>query len=199
MPPRKAASPTARAKEAVAWLKARASARIRDEALTRYGITASKSFGIRMGVIQRLGKTLGRDHELALALWDQEWYEARLLTAYVDEPDRVTPAQMDRWAKDFDNWGICDTLCFALWDRTPHAWAKIEKWNDAKAEFVHDKAAPDAEFLKTLPWMERAATDERNFVRRSTGPRHSSRSDWRRQDRRRRCGSGRMRCGNSRR
>ena len=176
---KRASSPTARAKEAVAWLKARGSAKIRDEALTRYGITASKSFGIRMGVIQGLGKTLGRDHELALALWDQEWYEARLLTAYVDDPALVTPAQMDRWAKDFDNWGICDTLCFALWDRTPHAWAKVKKWRDAKPEFVrrsayaliaslgvHDKKAPDAPFLQTIPWMEKAATDERNFVKK---------------------------------
>jgi len=37
----------------------------------------------------------------------------------VDEPERVTPAQMDRWCKDFDNWGICDTVCFFLFDRTP--------------------------------------------------------------------------------
>lgn len=173
------ASPSARAKEAVAWLKARGSAKIRDEALSRYGITAPKAFGIRMSVIQGLGKQLGRDHELALALWDQEWYEARLLTAYVDEPDKVTSAQMDRWAKDFDNWGICDTLCFALWDRTPHAWAKVEKWRDQKGEFVkrasyaliasigvHDKQAPNALFLRTFPWMERAATDERNFVKK---------------------------------
>jgi 3-methyladenine DNA glycosylase AlkD len=175
----KGSSPTARAREAVAWLRARGSAKIRDEALTRYGITASKAFGIRMGVIQGLGKKLGRDHDLALALWDTEWYEARLLTAYVDEPAKVTLAQMDRWAKEFDNWGICDTLCFALWDRTPHAWAKIEKWKDHKAEFVkrssyaliasigvHDKKAPDARFLRTFPWMERAATDDRNFVKK---------------------------------
>jgi 3-methyladenine DNA glycosylase AlkD len=174
-----AKSPATRAKEAVAWLKARGSAKIRNEALTRYGITAPKSFGIRMGVIQGLGKELGRDHELALALWDQEWYEARLLTAYVDEPDKVTPAQMDRWARDFDNWGICDTLCFACWDRTPHAWAKVKKWNNSKEEFVkrssyaliaslgiHDKQASNAQFLETLPWIARAATDERNFVKK---------------------------------
>ena len=54
---------------------------------------------------QRIG--IGRDHELALALWDTGWYEARMLTAFVDEPARVTAAQMDRWARDFDNWAIC--------------------------------------------------------------------------------------------
>ena len=49
-------------------------------------------------------KLLGRDHALALELWKTDVYEARMLCAYVDEPERVTPAQMDAQARDFDNW-----------------------------------------------------------------------------------------------
>ncbi|HYN06345.1 MAG TPA: hypothetical protein VES67_03045 [Vicinamibacterales bacterium] len=43
-----------------------------------------------------MARKIGRDHELAAALWDTGWYEARLLTAFVDDPERVTAAQMDR-------------------------------------------------------------------------------------------------------
>ena len=50
-----------------------------------------------------------------------------MLTAYVDEPERVTSAQMDRWSRQFDNWAICDTLCFALWVRSPHALKKRQQ------------------------------------------------------------------------
>jgi 3-methyladenine DNA glycosylase AlkD len=102
-----------------------------------------------------------------------------MLTAFVAEPARVTPAQMDRWCRDFDNWAICDTLCFHLFDRTPHAFAKVEQWSDKRAEFEkraafallasvagHDKMAGDEAFLATLPLIERAATDERNFVKK---------------------------------
>jgi 3-methyladenine DNA glycosylase AlkD len=129
--------------------------------------------------MQQLAKRLGRDHELAVALWETGWYEARMLTAFVDEPDLVSAAQMDRWAREFDNWAICDHLCFHLFDRTPHAWRKIEQWSDRRAEFVkraafallasvalHDKAAPDKPFLHSLTLVERAATDERNFVKK---------------------------------
>jgi 3-methyladenine DNA glycosylase AlkD len=86
---------------------------------------------------------------------------------------------MDRWARDFDNWGICDTVCFHLFDRTPHAWRKVEQWGRRREEFVkraafallasvalHDKAADDAPFLRVLPLVERAAADERNFVKK---------------------------------
>jgi 3-methyladenine DNA glycosylase AlkD len=86
---------------------------------------------------------------------------------------------MDRWCRDFDNWGICDTLCFHLFDRTPHAWAKVEEWSDEPAEFVrraafallaslagHDQNAGDERFLERLRLIERAAADDRNFVKK---------------------------------
>ena len=51
-------------------------------------------------------------------------------------PADVTPAQMERWVKDMDNWALVDTACFHYWDRSPHAFARIEKWSKAKDEFV---------------------------------------------------------------
>jgi hypothetical protein len=121
-------------REALAWLERHGTRRTR-EGMARYGIVADKAFGVPVGAIQQLGKRLGRDHDLAAALWETGWYEARMLCAYVDEPARVTAAQMDRWARDFDNWGITDTLCFALFDRTPHAW-KVEQWSRRRDELV---------------------------------------------------------------
>jgi 3-methyladenine DNA glycosylase AlkD len=149
------------------------------ENLERFGITANKAFGVSMANLKALAKRLGRNHDLAAALWETGWYEARMLTSFVDEPARVTPGQMDSWCRDFDNWGICDTLCFHLFDRTPHAWAKVAQWSDEREEFVkrgafallaslalHDKSTGDEPFVETLPLIERAATDERNFVKK---------------------------------
>jgi 3-methyladenine DNA glycosylase AlkD len=161
---------------ALKWLEQKSTRRDRDN-LKRFGITATNALGVSMANVQALAKRLGRSHELAGALWATGCYEARLLASYVDEPERVTPAQMDRWCRDFDNWGICDTVCFVLFDRTPHAWAKVEQWSAKRDEFVkraafallaslagHDKQASDQAFLTTLPLIERAAVDERNFV-----------------------------------
>lgn len=163
----------------LAWLNKHSSARTR-EGMARYGIPSDNASGVTVADIRSLGKRLGRDHDLALALWETGSYEARMLTPFIDEPDRVTPAQMDKWCRDFDSWAICDALCFHLFDKTPHAWNKIAKWSDARPEFVrraafallasvalHDKSAPDKPFLDSLPLIERAATDERNFVKKA--------------------------------
>ena len=150
-------SKDARVRDALAWLESKSTKRDREN-LTRFGIDAKKAYGVSMANVQVLGKRLGRDHDLAAALWATGWYEARMVACFVDEPERVTPAQMERWCRDFDNWGICDTVCFTLFDRSPHAWSKIAPWSRRKNEFekraafalltclaAHDKGAKDEE------------------------------------------------------
>lgn len=165
--------------DALAMLEKRGTARNRD-GMARYGIVAKKVYGVSVADIRAFAKQLGRDHELAQALWETGWYEARMLATFVDEPELVTRAQMDRWCKDFDNWAICDTACFHLFDRTPHAWAKIDQWSTRKKEFekrasfallasvaLHDKKAPDEPFVHALSLIDAAASDERNFVKKA--------------------------------
>ena len=67
--------------------------------LARFGITATRPFGVSMANLKLLAKRLGRNHELAAALWETGRYEARMLATLVDEPARVTPAQMERWRR----------------------------------------------------------------------------------------------------
>ena len=150
------------------------------DGMQRYGIVAPKMFGVSVAEMQKMAKPFGKDHALAAALWESGWYEARMMAGFIDDPARVTPAQMDRWASDFDNWAVCDHLCFHLFDRTPHAFAKIRQWSRKRGEFqkraafallasvaLHDKRAPDESFTTCLPLIEDAAADDRNFVRKS--------------------------------
>ena len=164
---------------ALDWLKARGSKSGRD-GMARYALPSEHAFGVSVGNIQLLAKRLGKSHELAASLWTSEWHEARMLAAYVDEPARVTSAQMDRWSREFDNWGICDTVCFVLFDRTSHAWSKVKAWSSRNDEYVkraafallwgltvHDKTAVDRRFVDGLRLIEKAASDERHFVKKA--------------------------------
>ena len=167
-----------RVEEVVASLKRMGSKSVR-EGMVRYGLPPDNAFGIPVGKMQKFAKDIGRNHELALALWQTGYYETRMVAAFIDDPALVTAAQMDSWCKDFDNWGIVDTVCFKLFDQTPHAWKKVEQWSRKREEFQkraafallaslagHDKSASNAQFLNCLPFIERAATDERNFVKK---------------------------------
>lgn len=164
---------------ALAWLQSHGSKRNRD-GLARYAIYSEHILGVSVADIRAYAKQLGPNHQLALALWKTGIYEVRMLAVFVAEPERVTPTLMDRRARDFDNWAICDSACFHLFDRTPHAFAKVAEWSDAPAEFVrraafallasvagHAKTTGDEPFLRQLRLVERAASDDRNFVKKA--------------------------------
>jgi len=164
---------------ALVWLKKHSTRATRD-GMARYAIPSDNAYGVAMKDIKALGKQLGQRNDLAIALWDTGVYEARMLTSFVADPALLKSTQMDRWCKDFDNWAICDAMCFNLFDRSPHRWAKVKQWSTSRKEFekrtafallwslsVHDKKAADEQFIDGLGLIERAASDERNFVKKA--------------------------------
>jgi 3-methyladenine DNA glycosylase AlkD len=148
--------------------------------MARFGIRGVKSYGVAAPELHRLAKEIGRDHRLAADLWRSGVHDARLLAALIDDPARVTQRQMERWAKDFNSWGLCDAACGCLFDKTPYAWDKALAWTGRDAEYVkragfvlmatlavHDKAASDERFEAFFPYIVQHATDERNFVKKA--------------------------------
>jgi 3-methyladenine DNA glycosylase AlkD len=148
--------------------------------MARFGIPTDKARGVSTPHLKALARKIGRNHALAAKLWASGVFEARAVAALIDEPDRVTRAQMERWARDLDSWAICDACCCYLFRRTPFAWEKAVEWAGRKAEFVkragfalmaylavHDKAADNAAFARLLPIIEREADDDRPFVRKA--------------------------------
>jgi 3-methyladenine DNA glycosylase AlkD len=164
---------------ALQWLKEHATKATLD-GMARYAIPSDHALGVAMKDIKALGRQLGRNQELAAALWQTGVYEARMLASFVGDPAQLTPSQMDRWCKDFNNWALCDAMSFNLFDRTPHAWAKVKQWSSRRKEFekrtafallwsltVHDKRAGDEQFVQGLVLIEREAKDARNFVKKA--------------------------------
>ena len=146
----------------------------------RFGIAANgEQLGVSVSRLREIGRPHRRDHALALELWATGIHEARVLAAVIDDPKKITRAQMDRWARDCDNWAVTDAMAFTL-DRTDFAEAKAHAWSRRQAEFVkraafsvmagmavHRKELPDEIFLRFLPVIRREAKDERNFVRKA--------------------------------
>lgn len=150
------------------------------EGMARFGIKTDRAFGVSIYVLRKMAKDIDTDHELALALWDTGFHEARLLAGIVDDPAQVTEGQMDRWVADFDSWDVCDQTCSNLFDQTPCACEKAFEWAEDEREFVrragfvmmaalsvHDVKADDSVFVQFFPVMKKYSTDDRNFVRKA--------------------------------
>ena len=150
------------------------------EGMARFGIRAKVVYGVAKPKMDELARRIGKDNHLALELWSSGVHDARILAGMIDLPREVSSQQMERWARDFDNWDVCDGTCCHLFVFADPAWRKAIAWSRRDPEFIkragfalmaylayRDKQATDAQFRRLLPLIERAANDDRNFVRKA--------------------------------
>ncbi len=67
------------------------------EGMAKFGITPRKTYGVSIPSLRKMAKEIGKNHELALQLWEMDIRETRILASMIDEPELVTEEQMEEW------------------------------------------------------------------------------------------------------
>ncbi len=146
----------------------------------RYAIPVDKAYGIKLLLLRKLAREVGKDTKLAHELWNEGHHEGKLLATLIAHPDEVTLPEMDKWVHDIYSWDVCDQLCINLLVKLPERWSLPSRWAPSEEEYVrraglvmivalriHDKKAKDCDFEQFLPLLKQYATDERNFVKKA--------------------------------
>jgi 3-methyladenine DNA glycosylase AlkD len=150
------------------------------EGMARFGISPEMTLGVSIPNLRKTAKDIGKNHKLALNLWETGIHEARILAGMIDQPDELSEKQMEQWAGDFDSWDVCDQVCMNLFKKSPVAYEKAAEWSKRDKEFVKragfalmavlavgDKKAGDDRFAGFLPYIKKGSTDGRNFVKKA--------------------------------
>ena len=146
----------------------------------RFAIGCEYSYGIRLPVIRKLAKEIGKNHDLAIELWNHPYHESHLLATMIEEKGKVTSKQLNEWVNSFYSWDIVDQACLNLLVDLPEARDNIFIWCESEKEFVkrtafsliaviavRDKKAESKYLDKYFPLIKKASFDERNFVKKS--------------------------------
>ncbi len=111
--------------EAMAALEAAGSEQTR-RTYARHGVT-QPMFGVSFATLKTLLKKIKVDHELALALWQTNNFDARNLAVKVVDPQRMSEAELDAWALD-----PCARMCSGYVAQVaaegPHAQGCVQRW-----------------------------------------------------------------------
>lgn len=150
------------------------------EGMARFGINTARAYGISIAILRKMARETGKDHDLAQELWASDIHEAQILASIIDDPAKVTEAQMENWVRCFDSWDLCDQCCQNLFGSTIFAYRKAVEWSSNDREFIKragfvlmarlafsDKKASDSQFERFLPIIKRESADDRNYVKKA--------------------------------
>ena len=88
------------------------------------------SFGIGLTQLRKLAKQIGRDHELAQALWQSENYDAKVIGLLIDEPKKLTVEQAEAQVEQLNHGMLAHVFasCNATLAKTPFVVELAETW-----------------------------------------------------------------------
>jgi 3-methyladenine DNA glycosylase AlkD len=136
-------------------------------------------FGVRFSTLAELVKEIGVDHDLALRLWDTGNFDARNLAFKLADPARMTPADLERWARETTA-GMCASYVSMLAAEGPQGLPTASRWLASSDERLRragwglvaqlaarDAATPDAWFAQRLEQIEKTIHQAPNAERGS--------------------------------
>ena len=124
------------------------------EGMGRFGIKTENNLGNSVTFLRKFAKNIGKDHDLAVKLWESGIRDACMVAACIEDPNTVSETQV--------------------------AYKKVREWTKSNELFVkragfsliawlavHDKKKTDKEFEDLLKIIKRESTDDRNYIKKA--------------------------------
>ena len=144
------------------------------------------SFGIGLTKLRAIAKQVGRDHDLALRLWNERNHDAKIIGLLIDDPKQLTRDQVERQVDGAGPGMLGHVLssCDATLPKSPIAFEIAKVWMASQdrvrrscgyglvyelAKDKKDKRLTDAFFLGCIEKIGKTIAEEENGVRVGMG------------------------------
>jgi len=140
------------------------------------------AFGIGLTKLRKYAKSIGKDHALALELWEEPVYEAKVIATLIENPKEITKEQAERQVDAADFWMLSHAYCSCngTLSKVPFVKELSLEWMQSEhdlrrrcgylllaemAKNKKDKALTDDFFMPHLDTIEKTLQSEENFVK----------------------------------
>lgn len=137
-----------------------------------------KSYGLGLTQLKKLAKKVGRNHDLAIELWQQDIYDCKAMACLIDEPKKVTREQIEKTLADSKNWMLSHVFVQNVLSKVPYHLDLFNEWHTSKDEIKRrsaygmlyyiaqsNKTLEDSFFEEQLDIIEKNLQQEENYVR----------------------------------
>jgi 3-methyladenine DNA glycosylase AlkD len=142
------------------------------------GNTELSSYGIGLTQLKQLSKKIGKDHQLALDLWEYPNYETKTIATMVDNPKQVTKKQAESQVEDAKIWILSHSYCSNLLSKVDFKKELAIEWTTSESDVKRrcaflllyhiakdDKQLEDNFFATYIDLIENNIQEEEYFVK----------------------------------
>lgn len=142
------------------------------------GVEGMSSVGIGVTKLKAFAKKVGKNHELALELWNEPIFESKTLATLIDNPKVITRQQINQQVQDLNFWMLSHAYCNYLLPKYPAINNLAEEWIESENELEkrcgfqlyyqiakNNKKLPEDYFLPIIDMIERDLQEQENFVK----------------------------------
>ena len=96
--------------------------------MKKYGLNYQKSLGATIVNLRELASEYSKDHLLAHKLWTKAFRETKILASLLEEPEKVTEEQINRWFDEMDSNELIEQVSMNLFLNMPEVYDLIPEW-----------------------------------------------------------------------
>lgn len=137
-----------------------------------------KTYGIGLSKLKTLAGKIKKNHLLAAELWKENIYDCKVIAILIDEPAKITRAQVDQMMKTKMSWVLSYVFCASLLKDVTFAKDMMTEWITSKDDLERrcgylllvemakkDRKHPDGFYLNYLNIIKEQIRKEENFVK----------------------------------
>lgn len=92
------------------------------------GLNYHLNWGASLPMLKAKAKEIGKDYELAIALWKENIRECKILATMVMPADKMLPEVVDIWMEQTPTLEIAEMAAYNLYQNLPYAADKAYRW-----------------------------------------------------------------------
>ena len=92
------------------------------------GLGYHLNWGVTLPRLREKADTIGKDYDLAIALWKENVRECKILATMIMPPDKILPEVVDIWMEQTETVEIAEQASMNLYQYLPYAPMKAYEW-----------------------------------------------------------------------
>ena len=99
------------------------------------GVNYKLNWGATLPRLREKADEIGKDYDLAIALWKEDVRECKILASMLMPPEQILPEVADIWMEQIPSQEIAEQVAFNLWQYLPYAPEKAFQWMASEKEY----------------------------------------------------------------